>query len=734
MKINNQTYGFLHLAVGFNLPNTLLIISIGLLSIIISLTLSKFILQPSFSEIIPFGNNGTVRSNCNCVVFRIDDIQDYWIKSGQLAAMDQFISRNQSATLGIIMRDTGNDSEIVNKVKQGKDSGLFELAVHGWDHTEYTKLSEDDQRNSLYDANRKMSSLFGNTSDIFIPPYDAFNEETINAMKQVDDMKILNGNESSFDELKLKENNNESLTLSPDSIQSKKIFYIPATISFKDYYGGKYIGNSIQDIFSNVTQSINAYGYAVIVIHPQDLMQIDANGNLTDVLDENQIRDLSGLIDLILSNNIHVGSFNQIVAEIETKDNSRMPTSNLTSHDIIINPTLTYNLNFTTIKNCSGGWEVIGHFSPSELDYDGIGFDQAITVYSLDSTNTTTTRTLNSEFLKDLQQEVGWGRTKQGDYIGGWDGKFWGPSFASLTYQGYPVIAGMSAATDTSTIPYGSNFTIRTLPPPWNTTVFIAVDTASNLIGKQIGIYTGVGSDAEKEAARITKTEKNSVCIYLTRYPLDSISTGGGSDSTITATNISVGDPAYDQFDSYITNSSNRYGNFDKMVIKSVINHESNFDTFAISRDIPCGVPSGWTAQESRSFGLMQVTPACGELNGTRPNLTGDRNSPSWETSLFNPEYNIDQGVKSLSENLLLMKNKFPGCDSKQYMLMALGAYNSGEDAIYGCGLWNYRADLYITEVATHDRIMSQIANIIHEDYTPFRLYQDLANLKSSTK
>src|SRR5215210_3701516 len=209
---------FLHLV-----PRFYLIVSIGLLSIIIIvLTFGEFILQPSYSEIISFGDNGTARSNCNCVVFRIDDIQDYWIKSGQLAAMDQFISRNQSATLGIITRDIGNDSEIINKVKQGKNSSLFELAVHGWNHTEYTKLSEEDQKNSLYDANRKMSSLFGNASEIFIPPYNAFNEETINAMKQVDDMKILNANESSFDELELKGDNNESLTLSPMPTQSKK--------------------------------------------------------------------------------------------------------------------------------------------------------------------------------------------------------------------------------------------------------------------------------------------------------------------------------------------------------------------------------------------------------------------------------------------------------------------------------------------------------------------------------
>jgi peptidoglycan/xylan/chitin deacetylase (PgdA/CDA1 family) len=246
----------------------------------------------------------------------MDDIQDYWVKSGQLAAMNQFITRNQSLMLGIIMDSIGNDSEIVNKVKQGSDGGLFELAVHGWNHTDYTKLNEEEQRNSLYDSNRKMIALFGTASEIFIPPYDAFNDHTINAMKQVD-MKILSvnesSNESSFDQLELNDNNNESRTLLSSLIQSKKIFYIPATILFKDYYGGEHIQNSVQNIFNNVTRSIDAYGYAVIVFHPQDFMKIDANGNPTNALDENQINDLSRLIDLILSNNIHLGLFSEIV-------------------------------------------------------------------------------------------------------------------------------------------------------------------------------------------------------------------------------------------------------------------------------------------------------------------------------------------------------------------------------------------------------------------------------------
>jgi peptidoglycan/xylan/chitin deacetylase (PgdA/CDA1 family)/3D (Asp-Asp-Asp) domain-containing protein len=524
---------FFSLACCIKHPSAIMI-SMGVLSILAVLTLSNLILQPSFSsEIISYGNNGTAHSNCNCVVFRLDDIQDYWLKPAQFAAMNQFADRNQSLTLGIIMDSIGNDSEIVNKVREGSNSGLFELAVHGWNHTDYTKLSEEEQRNSMNESNRKMSALFGKASEVFIPPLNSFNNDTINAMKEVG-LKIINANESSFDELELNgNNNNESRTLSSDPIQSKEFFFMPSTIALRYYYGGGIVENSIQNIFNNATQSIDANGYAVIVIHPQDFIKI-VNGSFTNELDQNSINNLSHLINLMISNNIPLGSFSEIITQTETNERI-MPSSILASPDIIANKvgkifftTLTSSLNSSTPSNCSGGWEVTGDFSPSESEYDGEGNNQTVTLYGLNDANNTTTRTFNSEFLKAVEVN-GWGVTKQGDYIGAWDGKFWGPSSVELTSLGEPVIEGLSAGTDGNVIPYGSNFTIPTLPSPWNNKTFMAIDLGRDQVGKNVSIYTGIGSNAEKEVARITETEINTICGYptLALHPPDPISIEG---------------------------------------------------------------------------------------------------------------------------------------------------------------------------------------------------------------
>jgi LysM repeat protein len=178
-----------------------------------------------------------------------------------------------------------------------------------------------------------------------------------------------------------------------------------------------------------------------------------------------------------------------------------------------------------------------------------------------------------------------------------------------------------------------------------------------------------------------------------------------------TPSKIATGNSVYDQFDSYIVTYSQSFGITDPMIVKSMIMQESAFQPNAVSPDIPCGIPIGWTADQSKSFGLMQVTPACVQPN-TIPNLTQDTTSSQWATSWFNPSYNINRGVQALSTALSDMKNKFPGCTSNQYTLMAVGAYNSGDGSIFGCGSWNDRAGGYITSVLGHYQTFTQMAGI----------------------
>jgi peptidoglycan/xylan/chitin deacetylase (PgdA/CDA1 family) len=300
------------------------------------------------------GNNN--QSPCNCVIFRMDDVQDNFIDTAQAVAMNLFILKNQTLTLGLIMNDVGNDMTISQYIAEGTKRGLFELGLHGLDHVDYTKLSEEQQKDSLKKANEKMQRLYGNTSNIFITPYGKFNNGTIGAMGQLG-IKILSAatfSESDFDKKNSVFNTNHRTTsvttvraattavydfnsqrnhqpIEPVAVASASsassisgdspaVYHVPAMTSFKNNESGKKpVKILIEQILHDVDSNMKKYGYAVIVFHPQDFVKTDHNGKLANDLDQKEIKDLSDLIDSVLSKKISITTMSKLVGP-ETRE------------------------------------------------------------------------------------------------------------------------------------------------------------------------------------------------------------------------------------------------------------------------------------------------------------------------------------------------------------------------------------------------------------------------------
>jgi peptidoglycan/xylan/chitin deacetylase (PgdA/CDA1 family) len=250
----------------------------------------------------------------------MDDIQDYWLNSAQVAVMNLFLSKNQSLSLGSIMHLVGNDSKIVDKIKEGFHKGLFELDLHGWDHINYTKLNEQQQRDSLSKANAKMERLFGTKSIVSIPPYGIFNNDTLKAMGQLGIKIISSGppEENRFDQNRsIFVANGSKATIAHANNkgrinESTTIYHLPATIFFKDFQDNKWVKIPLKDIIGNVTRNIGVYGYAVIVLHPQEFAKSVNATTFGNSIDQKEILDLSKLIDFFLSNNIRIMTFDKI--------------------------------------------------------------------------------------------------------------------------------------------------------------------------------------------------------------------------------------------------------------------------------------------------------------------------------------------------------------------------------------------------------------------------------------
>jgi hypothetical protein len=89
----------------------------------------------------------------------------------------------------------------------------------------------------------------------------------------------------------------------------------PAMIFFKNNERNKRaVKIPTKNILSEVDDTIKKFGYSVIVFHPQDFVSTDQNGQVVSSgLDVSQLRDLSQLLDQILSSVIRIVIFEKLI-------------------------------------------------------------------------------------------------------------------------------------------------------------------------------------------------------------------------------------------------------------------------------------------------------------------------------------------------------------------------------------------------------------------------------------
>jgi peptidoglycan/xylan/chitin deacetylase (PgdA/CDA1 family) len=292
------------------------------ISIILSLVVSIFSYLTFYeNSVIIFKNANAASSSSSCppcVIFRIDDISDIR-PSASIAVMNLFLAENAPLTVGIVMNHIGKNPALMEKILEGKDKGLLELALHGYDHVYYTKLSPQEQLDQLSNANQRMHSLFfSKPSNIFIPPYDVFNNYTIDAMTKLG-IRILSAGEFMYPNSGIANypifslnnvvgNSNKS----PVDNNNNQIIHMPRSTGFESFGDdGKSTRLPVTQILNEASSHISKYGYSVIVMHPTSFLVMQ-NGKYTKTVDEKEIDDLKTLIESIKSKNIHIVSFSKL--------------------------------------------------------------------------------------------------------------------------------------------------------------------------------------------------------------------------------------------------------------------------------------------------------------------------------------------------------------------------------------------------------------------------------------
>jgi predicted deacetylase len=188
------------------------------------------------------------------LVMRVDDIQDFAFREGQLFLLNESIINEVPLSLAVISGMFGEDREIVQTVKLAIDFGS-EVAVHGWKHEDLAKLTYKEQAAVLFQSRSQIKEILDLDTTVLVPPMFSFNEDTMAAM-----------HEEGYNIISTLADYSESGLIS-------NVISIPATIELSDYSNSTWNMKSIDLIEAEISRSIQKYGYAVIVTHPQEFIE-----------------------------------------------------------------------------------------------------------------------------------------------------------------------------------------------------------------------------------------------------------------------------------------------------------------------------------------------------------------------------------------------------------------------------------------------------------------------------
>lgn len=236
------------------------------------------------------------------VIFRLDDVQDGFASNGTKGVMDLFLAKKVPLTTGIIAAAIGKDTAVVNLTGQGIKSGLFEAALHGYRHVDYSQLTPNNQSVTMTQGNTVIKQLFGVHPWVFVPPFNTFNSATLSAMKQ-HDMNIISstlGTESSQNDTNKIYNSSQTCGSTEAGVVCENPVHVSAANDFRIISDANITQQSNQQLLKQIADNIRHYGYSVLVLHPQDFVQTDNVGKvIKNQINAKQIAQLSELVDSV---------------------------------------------------------------------------------------------------------------------------------------------------------------------------------------------------------------------------------------------------------------------------------------------------------------------------------------------------------------------------------------------------------------------------------------------------
>ena len=188
------------------------------------------------------------------LVMRVDDVQDFAFREAQLFLLNESVINKVPLSLAVIAGMFGEDKEIVQTAKHAVSLGS-EVTVHGWEHENLAELPFEEQVVLLSQSRSQIKEILDYDVEVLVPPMFSYNEDTVAAMHEEGYTVISTLVE--FDE--------------PGS--TLEVTSLPATVELSDFSNGTWNMESSDTIEAEISKSIQEYGFAVIVTHPQEFIE-----------------------------------------------------------------------------------------------------------------------------------------------------------------------------------------------------------------------------------------------------------------------------------------------------------------------------------------------------------------------------------------------------------------------------------------------------------------------------
>lgn len=248
---------------------------------------------------------------CNCVAFRLDNVQDYYLTGIQQSLINLFVEKNTPLTVGIIGKNLGSDLNNINFLKKTttEHADIIKIGNHVGTN-DITSLTKSEQLDLIKSTDDNIENLLGKRPTVFIPTFGTYNADTTSALEK-EKIKYISS-VSSFD-------------LPPYPFHDVSMFRFPSTAATGYIEQGRaWYGISTNQTMNDIKYSIRDYGYAVVLLHPHEYSQ--RNGwAFQDQLDIHQYYDLNALIDLVRANGLKVVPIEQIDAEAQMFSTFEIP-------------------------------------------------------------------------------------------------------------------------------------------------------------------------------------------------------------------------------------------------------------------------------------------------------------------------------------------------------------------------------------------------------------------------